>query len=58
MELCLEKKLEGGHATIIEKIKDDVVTLIYPEDEAGYRDVNLKTLLTIETKGYKVMSKY
>ena len=51
------KKLEGGHATVIDKIKDDVVTLIYPEDEAGYRDVNLKTLLNaIECHGKENMA--
>ena len=40
------KNLDGGHATIIEKIDDeDNVTLIYPEDESGYRIVKLETLL-------------
>ena len=39
------KDLDGGHATIIEKIDDDKVTLIYPEDEIGYRVVTLENLL-------------
>ena len=39
------KKLEGGHASVIEKIEDDMITLIYPEDESGYRKVHLELLL-------------
>lgn len=39
------KELMGGHATIIDQIKGDVVTLIYPEDDKGYRDVSLESLL-------------
>lgn len=51
------KNLEGGHATIIEKVKNDIVTLIYPEDETGYRDVSLKALLNaIECHGKENMA--
>ena len=39
------KNLEGGHATIIEKLEKDVVTLLYPEDKDGYRHVNLRALI-------------
>ena len=46
------KKLDGGHATLIEKIDGDIVTLIYPEDEAGYRNVNVNDLIkAIELHG-------
>jgi len=51
------KNLEGGHAAIIEKIEDDTVTLIYPEDEKGYREVSLKLLLNaIECHGKENMA--
>ncbi len=51
------KNLEGGHATVIEKINDDIVTLLYPEDESGYREVSLKSLLNaIESHGKENMA--
>lgn len=51
------KNLEGGHATIIEKIENDIVTLIYPEDKNGYRNVTLKSLLNaIECHGKENMA--
>ncbi|MBQ9834522.1 MAG: hypothetical protein IJO33_04955 [Bacilli bacterium] len=43
--VMFNKQMEGGHATLIEKIKDDSITLIYPEDDQGYRVVTLEKML-------------
>lgn len=51
------KKMEGGHATLIEKIEGDNITLIYPEDENGYRVVALEKMLeAIECHGEENMA--
>lgn len=40
-----DKKMEGGHATLIEKVEGNSIILIYPEDEKGYREVTLEKML-------------
>ena len=55
--VMFNKKMEGGHATLIEKIEGDNITLIYPEDENGYRVVALgKMLEAIECHGEENMA--
>lgn len=43
--VMFNKIMEGGHATLIEKVEGNYVTLIYPEDKLGYRIVLLEQLL-------------
>lgn len=43
--VMFNKILKGGHATLIEKFENENVTLVYPEDDLGYRTVNLKSLI-------------
>lgn len=43
--VMFDKKMEGGHATLIEKVEGNSIILIYPEDEKGYREVTLEKML-------------
>ncbi len=55
--VMFNKKMDGGHATLVEKIENDIITLIYPEDNLGYRKVSLENLLkAIEYHGKENMA--